>query len=181
MGMRIGTGPKTGVSAGMLAGGLAGLLAACAPAGEANADLPRADLPPLALDQAEPRLALVEHVLRGYFTGDIVDPPTVCAAVSDGRSGEALPPEQEIALIARFPRLAPLSRCGWVDSAWRDGETGEPAMVFTIHGFTCASETSCTGWASYTAAAVSSPADLYRMSYADGRWTFERDRRQRAQ
>ena len=155
---------------------LAALLAACvyeAPVDEAS----RADLPPLAMERAEPRLALAEHVLEEYFTSDIVAPPTICLAVSEGGALGALPPEQETALIARFPRLAPFSRCAWREGGWRDARTGEPALVFTIHGFTCESAEQCRGWASYTAGATSSPSALYRMTYRSGRWNFERDLR----
>jgi hypothetical protein len=96
-------------------------------------------------------------------------------------SEEALPPEEETALIARFERLAPFARCTWTASGWQDSESGEPALVFTIHSFTCSSETKCTGWASYTAGAVAAPSALYRMTYGEGRWAFERDLRLLAQ
>ena len=138
-------------------------------------------LPPLATDRAEPRLALAEHLLAEYFASDIVASPTICLAVSDGRSEAALPPDQETALVARFPRLAPFARCTWAQGGWRDTESDEPALVFTIHNFACASETACSGWASYTAGATTSPSTLYRMAYEGGRWTFERDRRLIAQ
>ena len=135
------------------------------------------EMTPLAADRAQPKLALVEHLLTNYFGSDIASPPTVCAALSDGRSQSALPPDQEIQLIERFPQLAPLSRCVWNGSAWRDSETEAPALVFTVHSFSCASETKCSGWAGYTAGDTSSPSALYRMEFAAGRWSFERDRR----
>lgn len=134
-------------------------------------------LPPLAADRAEPRLALAEHLLAEYFASDIADRPTVCLAVSDGRSETALPPVQETALIARFPRLAPFARCSWSPQGWRDAESDVAALVFTIHSFTCADEARCSGWASYTAGAISAPSALYRMAFAAGRWSFERDLR----
>ena len=156
---------------------LAAQLAACVNTPALNTPDQDPDLPLLAADRDEPRLALVEHVLANYFASDIVSPPTVCAAIHDGRSEEALPAEQETALIARFPRLAPLSRCTRSGSAWVDSETDTPALVFTVHNFSCPSETSCTGWASYTAGRTSSPATMYTMTYDGNRWTFERDRR----
>lgn len=152
------------------------LLAGCV-YGEAMDEVSRADLPPLAADRAEPRLALAEHLLAGYFTADIVAPPTVCLAISEGRQPDGLPPGQETALIARFARLAPFARCGWQEGAWRDVASEEPALVFTIHSFECSSDVACQAWAGYTAGATSSSSALYRMAYADGRWTFERDRR----
>jgi len=136
-----------------------------------------AGLTSLAADRAAPRLALAEHLLGEYFSSDIAAPPTVCLAVSDGRSEEALSPEDETQLIARFPRLAPFARCSWNAAGWRDTESEEPALVFTIHSFTCAGETQCSGWASYTAGAAASPSALYRMSYTAGRWSTARDQR----
>jgi hypothetical protein len=138
---------------------------------------PRAALPALAADAAAPRLALAEHLLSEYFSSDIARPPTVCLAASDGRSEEALPPADETALVARFERLAPFSRCTWTTGGWQDAESGDPALVFTIHSFSCASATECTGWASYTAGATASPSALYRMRYAGDRWQIERDQR----
>ena len=135
------------------------------------------DLPPLAEDRSQPRLALAEHLLAEYFASDIASQPTVCLAVSEGRSEEALPPEQETGLVARFPRLAPFSRCGWSPQGWRDIESEEPALVFTIHSFTCASATQCDGWASYISGANAAPSSLYRMRYENGRWQIARDRR----
>jgi len=159
---------------------LAALPAACAQ----NADLQQSDaptLPPLAADAAEPRLALAEHLLAEYFSSDIVAPPTICLAVTDGRAEEALPPEQETALITRFPKLAPLSRCTKSRAAWQDSENEQPALVFAIYNFSCASATNCSGWASYTAGATAAPSSLYRMRYEGGRWQFERDRRRIAE
>ncbi len=164
----------------MMRSGLMFLLAAAltgcvysAPLDSSEADA----LPPLAADRAEPRLALAEHLLAEYFASDIADRPTVCLAVSEGRSEAALPPEQETALLTRFARLAPLARCTWGAQGWRDAESEVAALVFTIHSFTCAGETSCSGWASYTAGSAPAPSALYRMAFAGGRWSFERDLR----
>lgn len=141
------------------------------------ADASGSGLPSLALDGAEPRLALMDQVLGEYFASDIPNRPTVCAGVHDGRSEVALPPEQERALIARYEALAPLSRCGWIDNAWRDSETGEPAIVFTVHSFTCASEESCSGFSSYTAGQTASMSYRYTMEWDGARWRFTRDPR----
>jgi len=159
------------------AGASAALLAACVYTIPLSTPDKEPQLSPLAGDRSQPRLALVEHLLANYFASDIVAPPTVCAAVSDGRSEVALPPEQETALIERFAQLAPLSRCTWTGRAWRDSESEAPALVFAVRDFSCSSETSCTGWTSYTAGETSSPSMLYTMRFAGGRWTFEGDRR----
>lgn len=135
------------------------------------------DLPPLAEALAEPRLALAEHLLAEYFASDIASPPTVCLAVSEGGAEAALPAAQETELIARFPRLAPFARCTRTAAGWHDRASEQPALVFTIHSFACASEIACEGWAGYTAGATASLSSLYRMAYEGGRWTFERDRR----
>jgi Prokaryotic membrane lipoprotein lipid attachment site len=162
-----------------LLAGAALLLAGCSVPRPQLASLP--PLPALAAQQASPRLALLEHVLAAYFASDIASRPTVCAAVHDGRSDEALPPEDEVALIERFARLAPLSRCAEVGGAWRDAETEQPALVFTLHSFTCASAASCTGWAGYRAGAAASRSSLYRMEWGGERWAVTRDDRAIAQ
>ncbi len=153
------------------------LTAGCMYAASMDEETSSADLPPLAAERAEPRLALAEYLLAEYFGSDIVAPPTVCMAVNEGRETGALPADHETALIARFPRLAPFDRCEWQEGAWRDRASGEPALVFTIHSFECSGEEQCQAWAGYTASATSSLSALYRMRFEDSRWSFERDRR----
>ena len=159
------------------AGSLA--LAACVPVAEQAAKMP--PLRALSGQQDNPRLALLEHVLGSYFTSDITNRPTICAAVHDGREEDALAPEDEIALIERFERLAPLSRCTLATSGWRDAETDEPALVFSLHSFTCAAADRCTGWAGYNAGAAASMSYLYAMDWGGNGWTFTRDPRALAQ
>jgi hypothetical protein len=164
-------------------------LAGCVPMEAQGDGMP--PLPALAADQANPRLALLEHVLADYFASDITNRPTVCAAVYDGREEHALTPEEEVALIERFERLAPLSRCTLAAGRWRDAETEEPALVFSLHSFTCASEISCTGWAGYSAGAAASMSYLYTMEWGPkergpkeregAEWAFTRDPRALAQ
>ena len=134
-------------------------------------------LPDLAADRPQPRLALMDHVLAEYFASDLGNRPTVCASVTDGRSEVALPPEQEQALIARYEALAPFSRCGWIDNAWRDIETGEPAIVFSIHSFTCPDEERCSAFAGYTAGQTNSMSYRYSMQWTGAEWSFERSPR----
>lgn len=134
-------------------------------------------LPPLSQDRGAPELAMLEHVLGIYFSSDLTNPPTVCAAMHDGREEMALDTQDEIALIARFPRLAPLSRCTLSPGGWRDDETDEPAMVFTLHSFTCASEERCTGWAGYRSTESNSMSYLYTGEWTGEEWTFTRDPR----
>lgn len=163
----------------LIAAGGSLALAGCAPLAQDDAGMP--PLPALAAQQANPRLALLEHVLAGYFASDITNRPTVCAAVQDGREVNALPPADEIALIERFDRLAPLSRCSQVGGRWRDAESEEPALVFSLHSFTCSSEASCTGWAGYSAGAAASMSYLYTMAWNGEEWAFTRDPRALAQ
>lgn len=129
----------------------------------------------LAQRQDAPRLAILEHVLARYFTADITDPPTVCAAVHDGREEVALPTSEEVDLIERFPRLAPMSRCSLSPAGWVDDESGEPAMVFSLHGFTCPSTSRCTGWAGYRSSPSTSMSELYTAEWRGGAWQITRD------
>ena len=134
-------------------------------------------LPPLAQRLDAPRLAMMEHVLGNYFSSDITNPPTVCASWHDGREEEALPPEDETALIARFPQLAPMSRCSRTANGWRDTETEQPALVFTLHNFTCATDTSCSAWGGYRSNDANSMSYLYRGEWSGEEWQFTRDPR----
>ncbi|WP_347304040.1 hypothetical protein V5740_05345 [Croceibacterium sp. TMG7-5b_MA50] len=144
------------------------LAGACAPVAHDPA------LPPLAQDQVEPGPALLEHALLTFFAGPgaAADPPTVCVDLSPG----GLPAEAEKALMARFPRLAPRSRCeqppGWIDRL-----TGERAVLLQAYGLECADTVICTGWTN----APGSPATRWIMRWHDGRWTFAGDHRLIAQ
>ena len=157
---------------------LAGLillpLAACAPLAPASDTLPD-PVPPLASLQGNPQLALLEEVLRGYFAADIADRPTICAALHDGREEAALPPEDERALMERFPTLAPMSRCAVSAGRWVDGENGEAALVFAVDSLTCATATACTARAGYRNGAAAALSARYTMDYAQGRWRFARE------
>lgn len=134
-------------------------------------------LAPLANRQDAPQLAMLEHILGEYFSADITNPPTVCAAVHDGREAVALSPQDETALIARYPQLAPLSRCTLSPNGWMDDETEQPALVFTLHSFTCPSDTRCTGWAGYRSSQSNSMSELYTAEWRGSRWHFTRDPR----
>jgi hypothetical protein len=126
-------------------------------------------LPPLAEDREQPALALFEHVLTGHFASLGANPPTACAMLRP----EPLSDEQEEALIVRFVRLAPASRCEAAGSGWRDAITEEPAQVVEIYEFACQSATQCRGWV----AAPGSPAARYAMRFEAGEWRFTRDPR----
>ncbi|MFB0611224.1 hypothetical protein [Aurantiacibacter poecillastricola] len=151
-------------------------LSACVVSGEDAARTPD-PLLPLAQSLEQPRLAMLEHVLAGYFASDIPNPPTVCASWHDGREEEALPPEDELALMARFPQLAPMARCSRTDNGWRDTETDEPALVFTLHNFSCASEQSCSAWGGYRSDGANSMSYLYQGEWNGTEWHFTRDPR----
>jgi hypothetical protein len=143
-------------------------LAGCTPPLRDNA------LPPLAQDQAAPGPALLEHGLVTFFAGPgaIADPPTVCVDLSPG----GLPAEAEEALMARFPRLAPRSRCERPPS-WVDRLTGERAVLLQAYALSCSDAANCTGWTN----APGAPATRWTMRWQDGRWTFTGDRRLIAQ
>lgn len=125
--------------------------------------------PPLAKDQTQPALALFEHVLTGHFAAFGANPPTTCAVLLPG----PLTSEQEAALIVRFVRLAPASRCIAARDQWRDAITDEPAQVVQVYDFACRTPTQCTGWVT----APGSPAKRYAMQFENGAWRFTADPR----
>ncbi|WAT18137.1 hypothetical protein OZN62_00740 [Aurantiacibacter sp. MUD11] len=151
-------------------------LAACTNPAEETLGTPD-PLPPLAQRHDAPQLAMLEHILGAYFSSDIANRPTVCASIHDGREEEALMPQQEIALIERFPNLAPLARCSRRSNGWIDTETQQPALVFTLHNFTCASEDSCSAWGGYISNGENSMSALYRGEWNGSAWEFTRDNR----
>ena len=153
------------------------LLSACVTeAGEPGVDPD--PLPALALQQDNPRLALLEHVLAGYFASDVVNRPTVCAAwyEDDGQLGGPSA-GRETDLIARFPQLAPMARCKNTDEGWQHSLTGQAAMVFTIHEFACASDTRCSAWGGYRSNGGNSMSYYYSGEWDGERWQFTRDMR----
>lgn len=125
--------------------------------------------PPLAQDAEQPALALFEHVLTGHFAAFGANPPTTCAVLRPG----PLAAEQEEALITRFVRLAPASRCVAAAADWRDAITGEPAQVVQLYDFACSAQGQCTGWV----AAPGSTAKRYAMRFEAGEWRFTADPR----
>jgi len=155
------------------------VLAGCVPAAVPGAGMP--PVPSLARQQDNPRLALLEHVLTAYFNSDITNRPTVCASANDGREEAALEPAEEVALLERFEQLAPMARCTLAGGGWRDAESEQPALVYTLQSFTCASAESCTGWAGYRAGSSAFVRYLYAMDWRDGRWQIARDGRAAAQ
>jgi hypothetical protein len=126
-------------------------------------------LPPLAKEREQPVLALFEHVLTGHFAAFGANPPTTCAQLRP----DPLSDEQEEALIVRFVRLAPASRCVAAGSGWHDAITEQPAQVVEVYDFTCQSATQCRGWV----AAPGSPAARYAMRFDADEWRFTRDPR----
>lgn len=124
---------------------------------------------PLAQDRAQPVLALFEHVLTGYFAEFGTNAPTTCAALRPS----PLSAEQEEALMVRFVRLAPASRCVAGASGTVDAITGEPASVVEVYAFTCTSPELCSGWATSS----SSEATRYVMRFEGGAWRFTADLR----
>lgn len=143
------------------------LLAACAPA-TTPADPPTVPVP-LAHDRAQPVLALFEHVLGDWFAAGSTSLPTTCATLRP----VPLSAEQEEALILRFVRLAPASRCRVQATATTDSITNQPAAVVQVYDFTCADADHCTGWAMQPG----KPAVRYALRYETGGWRFTSDRR----
>lgn len=170
-------------TAGAICGGL--MLHGCV-MHEGMADLAPTDaaspagISPFAADAAAPAVALMDHVLGQYFASDISARPTVCASLSGDETGP-FPADQEQALLARFPQLAPFSRCKWNGSAYEDARNGSSAMVFNAHSLACESTARCTAWAGYMAGNTSSIHALYTMVFEGGAWNFERDPRYIAQ
>ena len=150
----------------------ASLLAACGVlAGCVYDAAPGTTLPDLSRDATQPELALLDHVLRGYFVGagSGVDRPTTCASLAPEPLGAAR--EQE--LIVRFVRLAPLSRCEARNEDAIDSITGETATVVRVYEFACTEPTRCTAWATVPGR----PATRHAMHYEQGAWRFTSDRR----
>jgi hypothetical protein len=123
----------------------------------------------LARDQAQPVLALFEHVLGDHFAAGGSSMPTTCAALRP----VALTAQQEQALILRFVRLAPVQRCKPQGAGHVDSITGRPAVVVQVYNFTCADAAHCTGWA----VLPGQPATRHAMQFETGEWRFVSDRR----
>lgn len=159
-------------------------LAAAVPLALSTCSYPAADkfrspdpLPPIAEQRDAARLAMTEHLLADYFAAHPAASSTVCAAWHDGREEEALAPDEELALMARFPQLAPMTRCSRTADGWRDEETQMPAVVVALHNFTCASKSRCAGWAGELSDGSVSASILYRGTWDGEAWQFRRDSR----
>ena len=139
-------------------------LVACVAEDQPKPRLP--PLPPLAQDQAQPVLALFEHVLTGYFAGAGPDAPTTCAAQRPGQLSAA----QEQELIARFVRLAPAARCRADASDTVDAITGGRAAVVEVADFAC-NQAACAG----SVTLPGKPAARYALRFVDGAWRFDGD------
>jgi hypothetical protein len=128
---------------------------------------------PLANDATAPELALFEHVLKDHFAATGARGPTTCAMLRP----RPLAAAQERALIERFARLAPASRCVAAGSGWQDAVTREPAQLIEVYEFACPSPDKCTGWVSRPGR----PAQRYAMRFQGGSWRFTADPRRLAE
>lgn len=163
------------IALGRMATGLAMLLLATACSQTSGAGTESASaMPPLDNDIEKPQLALADHVIGSYFASDLAMRPTVCIATTDGREEVALEQGFERELMTRYPALAPFSRCALLDGSWQDAETGDPAMVFSLHTFTCTTANSCSGFAHYMFGQETSPASRYQLDWGGKRWVFTR-------
>lgn len=161
--------------------GLATVLAACSPYLERYATvLPEVETG-FYSDIDTPRLALLEYRLAEYFARDERPYEVVCAASTrltvhePWSRSEALDPETERTLIARFPTLSPLSRCereGPRDIVASD--TRQPAAIFDVHDFSCETPDNCLGWAGYYANGQHGWS-YYRMRFERGEWRIRRE------
>lgn len=137
----------------------------------------QASLPSLAEDRTKPQMALADHILGSFFASDVGPRSTTCIATHDGREEVALAPEDELELMMRYPALAPFARCALIDGAWQDAETGAPAMVFSLHTFSCADLATCNGFGGFMSGRTSSLTSRYSMDYDGRAWNFTRDDR----
>lgn len=138
---------------------------------------PEDSYPSLAADKSKPQMALADHILGNYFASESGPRLTTCISTNDGRSEVALAPEDELELMLRYPSLAPFSRCGLIDGAWQDVDTGQPAIVFTLHTFSCADLATCSGFGGFMSGDTSSMTSRYSMDYDGREWNFTRDDR----
>ncbi len=152
------------------------LVTACSQTEGVGADS-ASTMPPLNEDIEKPQLALADHVLGNYFASDLAMRPTICIATTDGREEVALEQGLERELMTQYPALAPFSRCALLDGSWQDAETGDPAMVFSLHTFTCTTANSCSGFAHYMFGQETSPARRYQLDWGGKRWVFTSDQR----
>ena len=150
------------------------VLAACTSAEEGGSDSPP-QLPRLDTDIEKPQLALADHMLESYFASDIPMRPTVCIATTYGREEIALEQGWERELMMRYPSLAPFSRCALLKGEWQDARTGVPALVFSLHSFTCVTAASCSGIGEYKFGQTSSLASRYQLEWGGKRWLFTRE------
>jgi len=127
------------------------------------------DLAPLAVDREQPVLALFERALATYFLDAGGSPSTTCAQLSPA----PLTAQQEEALIVRFVRLAPATRCRPEGSGVVDAVTGGPAALVQVYQFACASATQCSAWVTYPG----SPSERHTIRYREGIWHDEADPR----
>jgi len=150
------------------------VLSACTSAEESGSDSPP-QLPRLDTEIEKPQMALADHMLGSYFASDIPMRPTVCIATSNGREEVALEQGWERELMARYPALAPFSRCEQRDGIWQDAKTGLPALMLSLHSFTCVSAASCSGVGEYKFGQTSSGISQYGLEWGGKRWIFTRE------
>ena len=125
----------------------------------------------LALDQSRPHLALFEQALGEHFAGQGsgAQPPTTCVS----RRPRALSADDEEALMTRFVRLAPISRCRTSPGGPVDSIIGTRADVIELYDFACTDAAHCVGWINRPG----SPSTRHAMEWRDGAWHFTADRR----
>lgn len=145
-----------------LAARLSALTAVIALGACAGDPAPTSPFPPLASDEDEPALALIEHVLNAHFAAQQSPAlPTTCVTLSPA----GLSAGHEAELILRFPRLAPRGRCETEVPPPSDGFTGDRAVFLQIYDFRCEGGR-CTGWLSRNG----QPVMHYTMVYEGGFW-----------
>ncbi len=136
------------------------------------------NVPPKAYAAAlpdTPAIALLTELLDEQFANpDRV--PTTCATIASGnRTDQALPEEVELALMERYPELAPFERCVWKgDVMVVDAITGERAVIYSVRRLACTTPVECTAWGGWITANLGAQAWEYRLRRVEGKWIAER-------
>ncbi|WFL77255.1 hypothetical protein P7228_14875 [Altererythrobacter arenosus] len=122
-----------------------------------------------------PGMALLQNLLDEQFANPDRYATTCATIVNDNARTEALPEEVALALIERYPELAPFARCVWKDDAMVvDAITGERAVIYSVRRITCQAKDDCLAWGGWVTANLDAEAWEYRLRRVDGKWLAER-------
>lgn len=139
---------------------------------------PGADPTGFYKDPAHPEFALLEYRIAKYLAMSSRAYGTICAAaVQPDRSDPtsqpvALDATVERKLLARFPALAPLSRCRRESLGYSDNATGAAAAVFDVHELGCEEQGRCSAWGGYYANGPHGWS-YYSVRWSENGWRIE--------